>query len=117
MTRFVEVPLDNGMALIVQQSPEDEGEIVRAGRIRDVAGLAGESFDSALLRLRSAAEQVSTAMRGVSVPPSEVTVEFAIKVGTSAGVVVANTSAEANLKVALRWTNAPGAEPPADSGE
>ncbi|MEU6745810.1 CU044_2847 family protein [Spirillospora sp. NPDC046719] len=117
MTDYVEVPLQDGVSLIVQRAPEDEGDIVRAGRIRDVAALAGESFESALQRLKTAAEQVGATMRNSASPPSEITVEFAIKVGTSAGVVIANTNAEANLKVALRWTDAPAAGPPADSSE
>lgn len=101
MTGFVEVPLPDGGSLIVERVNDED--IVRAGRIRDVTGMAAETFESALGRLRSAAEMVRSSLQETALPPSEVTVEFAVKLGTAMGVVVANTTAEANLRVAMRW--------------
>ncbi|MEU0947240.1 CU044_2847 family protein [Streptomyces canus] len=102
MTAFVEVPLPDGGSLIVEQSGDDVG-VVRAGRMRDVAEMATESFESALERLRTAADAVHSRMQSLSAKPSEITVEFAVKLGTSVGVVIANTNAEANLTLTLRW--------------
>ncbi|APU14709.1 MULTISPECIES: CU044_2847 family protein [Actinoalloteichus] len=37
--------------------------------------------------------------------PDKVTVEIAVKVSAEAGVVIARTSAEANFKIAVEWSN------------
>jgi hypothetical protein len=103
MPSFVEVPLPNGGSLIVEQDEEEQVGIVRAGRVRDVADMAVESFETAMDRLRSAAEAVNGKMRSMAQPPTDITVEFSVKLGTAVGVVIANTSAEANLTVTLRW--------------
>ncbi|TMR21979.1 hypothetical protein ETD86_13205 [Nonomuraea turkmeniaca] len=104
MRDFVEVPLPDGTVLIVEAEHEPRGGVVAAGRLHDVASAATESFDMAINRLQTAAGAVVGRMRHLAQPPSEVTVEFAVKLATQAGVVIANTSAEANLKVTLRWT-------------
>jgi hypothetical protein len=102
---YVEIPLADGESLIVESSEVRAGT-VQAGRLRDVAGAATETFESAMTRLRSAADSVVRRMRDMAHPPDEVTVEFAVKLATQAGVVIANTSAEANLSVTLKWTAA-----------
>lgn len=104
MASFVEVPLPDGGSLIVEASGELDDGVVRAGRAQRIADAASESFESALDRVRLAAAAVRDKLSDPGVSPGEVTVEFAIKLGTAAGVVVANASAEANLKVMLRWT-------------
>jgi hypothetical protein len=104
VTTFVEIPLPDGGSLIVEQSVDEYPDgVARAGRLSDVTALTTETFESALTRLRSAAEAVNARMRDLSTAPSEVTVEFSVKLGSSIGVVIANSSAEANLKVTLRW--------------
>ena len=104
MASFVEVPLPEGGSLIVEASGELDDAVVRAGRVQQIADAASESFESALDRVRLAAAAVRSKLSDLEVPPSEVTVEFSIKLGTAAGVVVASASTEANLKVLLRWT-------------
>ncbi|OWK34897.1 hypothetical protein FRUB_09739 [Fimbriiglobus ruber] len=37
--------------------------------------------------------------------PSEVAIEFGIKVSVESGVIVASAEAEANFKVSLKWKN------------
>jgi hypothetical protein len=101
---FVEVPLPGGGSLIVEAAEELDDGVVRAGRVQSIAEAASESFESALERVKLAASVVRDKMYALEVAPSEVTVEFAIKMGTAAGVVVASATAEANLKVLLRWT-------------
>jgi NTP-dependent ternary system trypsin peptidase co-occuring protein len=100
---FVEVPLPGGGSLIVEAADGLDDAVVRAGRVQQIADAASESFESALDRVRLAATVVHDKLSELADPPGEVTVEFAIKLGTAAGVVVASASAEANLKVQLRW--------------
>jgi Trypsin-co-occurring domain 1 len=102
VTTYVEVPLPDGGSLIVEQSGDGEG-IVRAGRVRDVATMATETLESALDRLRGAAEAINAKMQDLSMAPSDITVEFGVKLGTAVGVVIANSNVEANLTVTLHW--------------
>jgi hypothetical protein len=104
LTTFVEVPLPAGGSLIVESSSAPETGVVRAGRARDVAAMAAETFESAIDRLKSAADAVVSKMDTLAKRPNEVTVQFAVKLGTEIGVVIANTSAEANLTLQVKWT-------------
>jgi len=108
---FVEVPLPDGLSLVVERTDLGPGT-VPAGRLRDLAESATESFDSAMTRLRAAAGAVMGRMHEMPQPPDEVTVQFAVKLATQAGVVIANTSAEANLSVTFKWTGPSAPEPP-----
>jgi Trypsin-co-occurring domain 1 len=101
MADFVEVPIPGGGSLLVEVT-ESVDEVVRAGRLHDLADSATESFESALDRVARAAEAARHRLKKLE--PSETTVEFAIKLASEAGVVVASTSLEANLKIQMRWT-------------
>jgi len=99
---FVEVAMPEGIGLVVE-TVEIRPGTVPAGRLHDLAESATETFDSAMNRLRNAADTVVRRMRAMAESPDEITVEFAVKLATQAGVVIANTSAEANLSVTLTW--------------
>jgi hypothetical protein len=105
VAEFIEVPVVGASALVVEAEESAPG-VVPAGRLHDVTGAATETFDRAMIRLRGAAANAVQHMRQMVDPPDEVTVQFAVKLATQAGVVIANTSAEANLSVTLKWTNA-----------
>jgi len=98
---FVEVPLPDGGALIVEQGGDEH--VIRAGRVQQITQTTGESFESALDRVKHAAMAVREKLQDVATPPDEVVVEFAIKLAAEIGVVVASSSAEANLKLTMRW--------------
>jgi hypothetical protein len=107
VNEFVEVPLPEGVGLVVETVDIRPGT-VPAGRLHDLADTAAETFDSAMSRLRNAADTVVRRMYTMAQPPDDVTVEFAVKLATQAGVVIANSSAEANLAVTLTWHRASG---------
>jgi Trypsin-co-occurring domain 1 len=104
VANFVEIPLPGDGSLIVETAEELEDSVVLAGRAQRIADAASESFESALERVKLAAGVVRDKMSAVEVQPDEVSVEFAIKLGTEVGAVVTNASAEAALKVLVRWT-------------
>jgi Trypsin-co-occurring domain 1 len=98
---FVEVSLPDGGSLIVEG---DSGQsVVQAGRGRRVSEFVEETFESALDRVTRAAEAVHRRVVAAQTPPDEVIVEFAINLASEIGVVVANGSASANLKLVMRW--------------
>jgi hypothetical protein len=101
MESFVEVTLPGGGSLIVEC---DSGHsVVQAGRGRRVGELVEETFESALDRVTRAAEAVHRRVAAAPTPPDEVTIEFAINLASEIGVVVATSSASANLKLVMRW--------------
>jgi hypothetical protein len=103
VARFVEVPLPDGESLVVEATEEPGDEVVRAGYARELTADIAESFEGALERVRRAAAVVFDRMRSIEHQPDEVSVEFAIKLGAEAGVVIAKSAVEANLTVRVRW--------------
>lgn len=104
MDSFVEVALPGGGSLIVEHV--DDEAVVEASRGRRVADFLEESFESALDRVARAAETARERALALGTPPDEITVEFAINLAAAIGVVVANSTAEANMKLVFRWSGA-----------
>jgi hypothetical protein len=111
---YIEVPVAGAPGLVVELDEPSPGS-VPAARLQDVSGSAVETFDRAMVRMRGAAANAVHHMRDMLDPPDEVTVQFAIKLATQAGVVIASASAEANLAVTLKWTRE--TPPAADGGK
>ena len=66
---------------------------------------AEESFDSALVSVRGLAERFQESLTNMPKRPDAVTVEFSVKLGAKAGVIIASGSGEANFKIALTWNS------------
>jgi hypothetical protein len=98
---FVEVPLPGGGSLIVEG--DGDQSVVQAGRGRRMSEFVEETFEAALDRVTCAAEAVHRRVSAAQTPPDEVTVEFAISLASEIGVVIASSSAQANLKLVMRW--------------
>jgi hypothetical protein len=105
VARFVEVQLPDGASLVVEAAEEPSDDVVRAGYAHEVAADVAESFEAAMERVRHAASVVFERMRSIDHRPDEMSVEFAIKLGAQAGVVIAKTAVEANLTVRLHWNH------------
>ena len=78
---------------------------------------AAEAFDQALGTIEEVAEEIHAALSRMVVKPRQVSVELGVKFTASAGVIIAQGGAEANLKLTLAWGNdraAPAA--PSDVG-
>lgn len=104
MKHLIEFPLENGNSILVEvDEPAPEGGVVRAARPGEIAVKAGQTFESALERVKSAAVAIIAKLRGLADPPDEVEVEFGIKLSADAGAFVASTGAEANYTVTLTW--------------
>ncbi len=101
MESFVEVTLPGGGSLIVEA--DSDQSVVQAGRGRRVGEFVEETFESALDSVTRAGEAVRRRAAAAQTPPAEVTVEFAINLASEIGVVVATSSAQANLKLVMRW--------------
>lgn len=66
---------------------------------------AEESFEAALESVKGLASSFQTSLSEMAQRPDAVTVEFSVKLGAKAGVIIASGSGEANFKIALTWEN------------
>jgi len=58
-------------------------------------------------RLGPAVRGIVTELREATEGPSEVTVEFSVKLSAESGVIIARTGGEANFRIGLRWNRTP----------
>jgi hypothetical protein len=91
---------------------------MRGGAIAssDIVVKANESFESALDRVRWAAEGLLARLTSLASPPDEVAIEFGVKLNAETGAVIAKAATEANFKINLKWTRAASNGPPVSSG-
>ena len=118
MARLAQFVLPDGSSIVaeVDDAAIDSSRIMRGGAVAssEIVVKANESFESALDRVRWAAEGLLDRLTSLTRPPDEVAVEFGVKLNAETGAVIAKASTEANFKVNLKWTraNANGAAPP-----
>ncbi len=104
MKRLIAFPTEDGSSIVVEVDEEPPAGAVRASRSDEVVDRAQETFEAALSMVRPAAEVLVARLRDLSDQPSEVSVEFGVKLSAEAGAIIAETGAEANFRVTLSWT-------------
>ena len=109
MKQLVEYELEDGGTIIVEVDLPEAG-IERAGR-GDQIIKAKERFADALEQIRPVAHTVLSKLGDLSA--DEIGVEFGIKLGAKAGVIIACADTEANFTVSLTWKRG---QPPSSSG-
>ena len=102
MKRLVEFPLEDGGSILVEVDVPEEPGMVPAAR-GEVVQRAQQTFETALDRVRPAAQAIIGKLRDLHDPPDEIEVEFGLKMSAEAGALVAAAGAEANYKVTLTW--------------
>ena len=104
MKQLIEFPLEDGGSILVQvDEPTPEGGVVKAARPGEVMKRAGQTFESALDKIKPAAGAIISRLRGLADPPDEIEVEFGLTLNAEAGAFVAAAGAEANYTVKLTW--------------
>lgn len=73
---------------------------------RDLAARSSAAVDSAMASIKQMADRISDATAQLTHHPSEVGVEFGIKLDAAGGALIARAGAEAHLTVTLRWSSA-----------
>jgi Trypsin-co-occurring domain 1 len=72
--------------------------------------LDGGSFEAAIGRIKVIANAVAKTMYEIATTPETAEVELALKFSGKAGIILAESSAEAQLKVKLVWKPKPAAK-------
>lgn len=106
MPCYLEVPLDDGETVLVEITSQVD-DVGPVGVGRDIVGRL-ESLGVGLDRVQSFASEVLGRMRAFPEPPDTVAVEFGLKLSAKTGVVIAESTGEAHLKVAAQWNRAAG---------
>jgi hypothetical protein len=101
MKPLLAIPLEAGNSLVVEV--DEEPGIVRSARPGELIATASQTFESALVKVKPAAEALLATFRNLAESPDEITVDFGMKVTAEAGLVIAQGGAEANFVVKLAW--------------
>ncbi len=117
-----EVDDDSYHSPILSPSPESDspGRVMRGGFSPAPAAAsavatelvikANDTFDTALDRIRSAADAMLNRLTSLTQPPDELTVEFGVKLNAETGAIIAKAATEANFTINLKWSRAKGTQ-------
>jgi len=112
MTTFV---IDDDAPILVEFTPRapqpGTQEVMRgwpatpAAPIANIAEQSAKAIDSAMNTIRGMARRVSETVKSLPIAerPSQIEVEFGLKLDAQAGAVVAQASTEASFNVTLTW--------------
>lgn len=100
--QLVEFQTGEGKSVFVELEVTEDGSGL-AG-VDGVVARAKDSFDEAIQMIRPIADVVVQNLSNLASAPDQVNVEFGVKLSAKAGIIIASTDAEANLKVSLTWT-------------
>lgn len=106
MKDLVRYPINNGGKILVEvEIPESEDVVGYAGN----EGLLLEDSEKTFEESIDVVHHIATAFidklrdSGRDLGPNAVEVEFGLKLGGKAGIIIASGSIEANFKVKLNW--------------
>lgn len=105
MKDYVAFHQDDGAVIVVEVNEDDHDVgLSRVGRREDGIILdSGRRFEEMLETARPVAAAVLKQMRSGVDTPSEISLEFGLKLTFSAGAVIASSSGEGTFKINLVW--------------
>jgi len=90
MNKLVEFTLEDGTPIFVEvDEPIPDSGIQEAARGDKVIQKASESFESAIATLKPASTAVIKRIRNLADPPTEISIEFGLKLSAEAGAYIA----------------------------
>ncbi len=110
MSKYVEFPLEGGGTIVIEAAGEPSR--TASGFLHSGPGEApGErpepaqaSFDQSVEAVRRSADLLVNKLRGLSAPPDEMEICFALKAAAEiGGLTVSKSGNEANFMVTLKW--------------
>lgn len=106
MRHLVDLPLEEGGSITVElddaPASRQGGPVTRSARPGEMATAATQTFEQALGGVAPASRAIVSKLRAAA-DPSEIVVEFGLKLSVDSGVIVARTGGEANFRVMLTW--------------
>ncbi|AOR36111.1 hypothetical protein BFF78_38190 [Streptomyces fodineus] len=103
MTQLLRFPAEDGEGFLVVEVAEDEPGVVEVSRLGNAVADATASFEEGVDRIRNAAASALRRLRDMPSRPSEVSLEFGMRLNAELGAVIAKSQGEAHLKVTMTW--------------
>jgi hypothetical protein len=98
--------IDEDAPILVEWTPRPGVQQVSRDRIEDTAERAAKAIDSAMNTIHGMARRVRETVDALTNPPSQVEVEFGLKLDAEAGAFIARAGVEAAINVKLTWEKA-----------
>jgi len=110
MKHLIEIPLTNGETVIVEVDgaetsahPTTPRRGIREVVEEQIVERVERTFEAALDKVRPAAAAIIEKLQDLNRAPSEIGVEFGIKIGAKGNAFITSAETEANFKVTLKW--------------
>lgn len=102
--QLVEYEIESGGRLLVEvEVPDPARGTVPASRRDGVLIKATETYDQCLAAVKPAVDVTLSMLKGLAQVPTELELEFGIKLTAETGAILASAGTEAHLKVTLTW--------------
>lgn len=97
--------IDEGAPILVEFAPRPGLQQVALPSPAELAEQSAKALDSAMNTIHQMARRVATTVKALPIAerPSQVEVEFGLKLDAAAGAIVAQAGVEASLNVKLTW--------------
>lgn len=116
MSGVIEVPLAEGGSVLVEVDDADSPVVRGMGRSGSSAlPSVTEPFEEVVAGLGPITRALISQVHSIADSPSEIEIEFSVKLSAEAKLIIARTAGEANFRVALRWSHQ-ASDPPQDGG-
>lgn len=103
-TSLIEFPMEDGTSVVVEVAANDPYGAWRDSMSEGVITKAGDTLEKAIDRVRPAAQIILSRFTSLTERPTEIEIEFGLKLNANAGAIIASGSVEANYVVKLKWT-------------
>jgi hypothetical protein len=101
MSVLLQVPLVDGTQIVFEVDEASQLGTVPAGRAGEIVAEANKTLESALDEIVKGAKVVFNKL--YEIRPSELTIEFGIKVTAEAGAIFSKVGGEANFDIKATW--------------
>jgi hypothetical protein len=108
VSELLKFPLEDGGAILVEVDRADE-RATRRGGVEDRVIEVGQTLEHVLGRVAPMVKSLVERFDGPAGTPTDVELEFGVKLSADASVIVARTSGEASFRLLVRWSGRPGA--------
>jgi hypothetical protein len=107
MKELVGFDVEGGGSVLVELD-DDEPGIDRVARGDGLVGKASTTLEAALGTIRPVVQALIVPLRELDLPPvnrpTEVEVQFGVRLNAQVGAVLAKTETEGHLQVTMRWS-------------
>ncbi|NEQ35284.1 MAG: hypothetical protein F6K40_02770 [Okeania sp. SIO3I5] len=105
--RLIEYKIDDEHTILVEVVEPMPGGLAPVGRTADAVAKSQKTLSEAVDNVKPVAEAIIRKLSNLSNPPSEIAVEFGLKLSAKAGAILTAVGVECNYVVKLTWKEDP----------